>query len=214
MPDAMRDVPPSASAPATAKRGRRDERLLSKLRLAALVAREHGVIVRVHGIEICSKRKSALLQKEVQHQVQQKPAVSVAPTQHPSTTGAASPSPPSPRTSRQRRSSQRLLAYQEKKRAAAVQEFVSRGVDPVVARGTVERAELKRLERIAAARASPMEAEASVGGRPPGEEGPPCGERVGPKRARASPPDVGRSASSDCMSEAARGGPRVPNVSI
>ena len=87
---------------------------------------------------------------------------------------------------------------------------MSRGVNPVVARGTVERAELKRLERIAAARASPMEAEASVGGRPPGEEGPPRGVYTGPKRARVTPPDVGRSASGNCMSEAARGGPRVP----
>jgi hypothetical protein len=69
MPDAMRDVPPTASAPAAAKRGRRDERLLAKLRLAALVAREHGVTVRVHGIEICNKRKPSLLQKEMQHQV-------------------------------------------------------------------------------------------------------------------------------------------------
>jgi hypothetical protein len=132
MPDAMRDVPPFTASPAAARRGRRDERLLSKLRLAALVAREHGVTVRVHGIEICNKRKPSLLQKEMQDQVQQKPAVPVAPTQHPATTGAAPPPPPSPRTSRQRRSSRRLLVYQEKKRVAAVAEFVSRGVDPVV----------------------------------------------------------------------------------
>jgi hypothetical protein len=144
--------------------------------------------------------------------VQQKPAVPVVPTQHSATNGAAPPSLSPSRTSRQRRSSQRLLVFQEKKRVAAVQELVSRGVDPVVARGVVERAELKRLERAAGARASPMEAEASVGGRPPGEEGPPRGESAGPKRARVSPPDVGRSASGSCMSEAARGGPRVPSV--
>jgi len=42
------------------------------------------------------------------------------------------------------------------------------------------------IARLAADRATPMEAESSIEGRPPGEERQPRGQRARPKRARTS----------------------------
>ena len=60
---------------------------------------------------------------------------------------------------RQQHSAQRLQEFQEKKRAALVQELVSKGTDSVVAEGIVARDERKRLEYIVAHRATPMDAQ-------------------------------------------------------
>ena len=66
------------------------------------------------------------------------------------------------------------------------------GKELAVAKVIVMRAERKRLEERAKARAAPMEEEAaSVDGRPTGEDGQPRGEHASPKRARASPPETG-----------------------
>ena len=97
---------------------------------------------------------------------QQKPTEAVSALAQPP--AAADEASPSPLSKRQQRQAQRLQDFQEKKRAAAVQEFVARGYDLATAQATVARAERKRLELAAAARAVPMQAEAvGVDGRPP-----------------------------------------------
>jgi hypothetical protein len=81
----------------------------------------------------------------------------------------------------------RLLEHLEKKRAEQLVELVSKGTDIKVARGIVAREESKRLERIAAQRATPVDVEAaSAEGHPSGEED---GQPRGDKRMRLSPPD-------------------------
>ena len=108
----------------------------------------------------------------------------VAPKLHSTSADDASPTPLS---ARKQRSARRLQEFQEKKRAAAVQDFVTQGADPVVAQEKVARLERKRLERIAADCVAPMEAEPSIEGRPPGEqERQPRGQVARPKRARGS----------------------------
>ena len=82
----------------------------------------------------------------------EKPTEAVAPTLLPAEAGDSPPKPPS---NRQRRSKQRLLEHLEKKRAEQLVELVSKGTDIKVARGIVAREESKRLERIAAQRATP-----------------------------------------------------------
>ena len=77
-------------------------------------------------------------------------------------------------------------------RAAAVQELVAKGCELSVAQAKVARLEAKRLEEHTKAGAAPMEEDAaSVDGRPPGEEGQPCGGDASSKRARVSPPETG-----------------------
>ena len=176
----------ATASPATAKRGRLSERCWADILRATRVVREEGVALRVHGIEIFNKRKPLKMKKKVPRQEQKKPTETVAPTL-PST--ANGETPPPPRSKRKQRSAQRLLDFQEKKRAAAVQKQVLQGADPIVAEETVARSERKRLEmiaRMAADRATPMEAESSIEGRPPGEERQPRGQRARPKRARTS----------------------------
>ena len=67
-------------------------------------------------------------------QEQKKPTETVAPTL-PSTANGVKPPPP--HSKRQQRSALRLQEFQEKKRAAAVQDFVTQGADPVVAQEKV-----------------------------------------------------------------------------
>ena len=150
---------------------------------AARIARAEGVALRVHGIEIYNKRKPQKLKNKVLRREQKKPTETVAPTL-PSTANGVKPPPP--HSKRQQRSALRLQEFQEKKRAAAVQDFVTQGVDPVVAQEKVARLERKRLERIAADCVAPMEAEPSIEGRPPGEqERQPRGQVARPTKAGA-----------------------------
>ena len=105
---------------------------------------------------------------------------------------ASGETPPPSVSKRSERSRKRLLEFQEKKRAAAVQELVAKGCDLAVAQATVARDERKRLEERTKAGAAPMEEDAaSVDGRPPGEEGQPRGDDANSKRARVSPPETG-----------------------
>jgi hypothetical protein len=68
-------------------------------------------------------------------------------------------------------------------------ELVSKGTDIKVARGIVAREESKRLERLAAQRAAPVDVEAaSAEGHPSGEEN---GQPRSDKRMRLSPPEAG-----------------------
>ena len=175
----------ATASPATAKRGRLSERAWSDVLRAAHIARAEGVALRVHGIEIYNKRKPLKLKSKVcVAPGAEKPTETVAPTL-PSTANGVKPPPP--HSKRQQRSALRLQEFQEKKRAAAVQDFVTQGVDPVVAQEKVARLERKRLERIAADCVAPMEAEPSIEGRPPGEqERQPRGQVARPKRARGS----------------------------
>ena len=102
--------------------------------------------------------------------VQKKPAETVAPTLPSATAGDAPPKPPS---KRQQRSILRLQEFQEKKKAAFVAELAARGCEHSHAVAAVARAERMRLERIAASRAAPMEADAAP------SEGHPSGSRDG-----------------------------------
>ena len=111
----------------------------------------------------------------------EKPTEAVVPTLLPAEAGDSPPKPPS---NRQRRSKQRLLEHLEKKRAEQLVELVSKGTDIKVARGIVAREESKRLERIAAQRAAPVDVEAaSAEGHPSGEED---GQPRSDKRMRVS----------------------------
>ena len=174
----------ATASPATAKHGRLSERAWSDVLRAARIARAEGVALRVHGIEIYNKRKPQKLKNKVLRREQKKPTETVAPTL-PSTANGVKPPPP--HSKRQQRSALRLQEFQEKKRAAAVQDFVTQGADPVVAQEKVARLERKRLERITADCVAPMEAEPSIEGRPPGEqERQPRGQVARPKRAGGS----------------------------
>ena len=88
----------------------------------------------MHGIEIYNKRKPQKLKNKVLRREQKKPTETVAPTL-PSTANGVKPPPP--HSKRQQRSALRLQEFQEKKRAAAVQDFVTQGADPVVAQEKV-----------------------------------------------------------------------------
>ena len=108
-------------SPATARRGRLSERAWADVRVAARVARETGVVLRLHGIEIYNKRKPHKLEKEVVQQKQQKPVEAAVLELPLATDGEA---PPPPLSKRQRRSARRLQEFQEKKRA----EFVAKSI--------------------------------------------------------------------------------------
>ena len=116
MADANRDVTASKGSPPAAMRGRLSERAWADVRIAAKLAREEGVTLKVHGIEVTGLLKQQKVHPVLRIKVQKKPTETVAPTL-PSTT-AADAAPP-PMSTRQRRSQQRLLEFQEKKRAAA-----------------------------------------------------------------------------------------------
>ena len=148
-------------------------------------------MVKVHGIEVYGLPLKQHKQTPCRlvHKAQKKPVEPAEPTLPSATAGDA---PPKPLTKRQQRSAQRLQEYQEKKRAAAVQELVDKGCELSVAQAKVARLERKQLEERAQAGAAPMEEDAtSVDGRPPGQEGQPRGENASPKRARVSLPETG-----------------------
>ena len=179
----------NARSLATGKRGRLSERSWADVRRAARIAREEGVALKVHGIEVTGKLKQLSGAKNVARKVLQKPAEPAAPAQPSAVSDEASPPPLS---KRQQRSAQRLQEYQEQKRGAAVAELVAKGCELSIAQATVARLERKRLEERAKAGAAPMEGDAaSVDGRPAGEDGQPRGEDARQKRARASPPEAG-----------------------
>ena len=187
MSDANRAATATASPPA-ATRGLRSERAWNDVRSAARIAREEGVVLRLHGTLVMPLRK---LQKQAKGlgKEQKKPAEAAAPPLLSAKVGEA---PPSPALSkRQQRSAQRLQEFQERKRATLVQGLVSKGTDPEVARGIVAREERKQLELVAAQRAAPMEQEAgSVEGRSPGSQAAGAQLGVGPKRARTEPSEA------------------------
>ena len=186
-----REAAAAKLSPAAATRGRLSERAWADVRRAARLAREEGVAVKVHGIEVYGLPLKQHKQTpcSLGHQVQKKPAEPAEPTLPSATAGDA---PPKPLTTRQQRSAQRLQEYQEKKRAAEVQELVVKGCELSVAQAKVARLERKRLEERTMAGAALMEEDAaSVDGRPPGEEGQPCGGDASSKRARVSPPETG-----------------------
>jgi hypothetical protein len=195
MSDAKREgiaVKPSLPS---ATRGRLSARAWADVRIAARIAREEGVALDVHGVHITniSRRKPMLKEKcnKVQHG-QQRMAEAANPKQPTAVVDEASPQP---RSKRAARSAQRLLDFQERKRAAAIAALVEQGTDAGVAAGQVARVEAKRLEAAAAARtgSAPME---TIDGRPPGEdEGLQHSDAARSKRARASPPEVGQRAS-------------------
>ena len=147
--------------------------------------------MKVHGIAVygLSLKQHKLTPCRLGHKEQKKPAEPAEPTLPSATAGDA---PPKPLTKRQQRSAQRLMEFQEKKRAAAVQELVAKGCELSVAQAKVARLERKRLEERTKAGEAPMEEDAaSVDGRPPGEEGQPRGDDASSKRARVSPPETG-----------------------
>ena len=107
----------------------------------------------------------------------------VAPKLHSTSADDASPTPLS---ARKQRSARRLQEFQEKKRAALLAEKVATGMDTNVAEAAVRREEAKRLERLKADKAAPME-DASIEGHSGGEQPEQTrDEAAGPKRARAS----------------------------
>ena len=180
---------PQGSA-TTAKRGRLSERAWADVRRAARLARAEGITLKVHGVEITGVLKQPQVAKtRTKRKAQQGPAETAA-SEQPST--VADEASPPPLSKRKQRSAQRLLEFQEKKRAALVHELVSKGTELSVAQGIVARDERKRLEHVAAQRAAPMEEEAnSVEGRPPGSQAAAAQLGVGPKRARFEPPEAG-----------------------
>ena len=110
----MRDA--ATASLAAAKRGCRSERAWADVSRAADIARAKGVMVKVHGIEIMplslqpARKKPAVAAKVVQ-----KPADAAVPKQPSEAVDEASPPPLS---KRKQRSAQRLVKFQEKKRAA------------------------------------------------------------------------------------------------
>ena len=91
MSDANRAATATASPPA-AKRGLRSERAWIDVRSAARIAREEGVVLRLHGTQVMPLRK---LQKQpkVLGKEQTKPAEAAAPPLLLAKVGEAPPSP-------------------------------------------------------------------------------------------------------------------------
>ena len=119
MTDATRAAAAAERSPPTAKRGRASERTWADVRQAARVAREEGVLLRVHRrgcVDVIGVLKQhTKTPRPVVHKVQRKP-VEAAEPKLPST-AADDTSPPS-LSKRKQRSAERLQDYQEKKRAA------------------------------------------------------------------------------------------------
>ena len=98
----------------TAKRGRLNDRAWRDVSRAARIAREEGVSLRVHGVEVTGLLKQQWVAKRCVHVAKQQPAESAASKQASAAAGDSS----QPQLSRrQQRSAQRLLEFQEKKRA-------------------------------------------------------------------------------------------------
>ena len=120
--DANREV---AAAGPTAKRGRLSDRMWADVRVAARIARDEEVTVRVHGVLVGRPNRS--LMKMHEHEVRQKPAAkAVAPTPPSAPPGDTSAAP---RSKRRQRSARRLLEFQEAKRAAAAAESTPMDAD-------------------------------------------------------------------------------------
>ena len=117
---ANRDATAAKPSPVAATRGRLSERVWADVRRAARLAREESVVVKVHGIEVYGLplKQHKLTPCRLGHKEQKKPAEPAAPTLPSATAGDA---PPKPLTKRQQRIAQRLMEFQEQKRAAAVQ---------------------------------------------------------------------------------------------
>ena len=185
MAAANREAAGTRGPPGAAKRGRLSEREWADVVRGMRVVRQEGVALKMHGVDIIPTR--LLKQQKVKGYratpgQQKKQTESVALKPPPAASGET---PPPSVSKRSERSRQRLLEFQEKKRAAAVQEEVAKGCDLAVAQAKVARRERKRLEERMKARAAPMEEDAaSIDGRPTGEGGQPRGEHASPKRAR------------------------------
>ena len=109
---------PSSAAPAAAKRGCHSERMWIDVRRAARIAREEGVKLRVRrdGVDVIGVLKQhSKMPRRVVNKEQKKQTDTVEPTLP--STAVDEASPPSP-SKRKERSAQRLLAFQQKKRAA------------------------------------------------------------------------------------------------
>ena len=115
MADATRSAVAAKGSPQTAKRGRLSERAWADVRHAAKVAREEGVTLKVHGIEVTGLLKQHTKVPRKSCKVLQKPAETAA-TMKPSAPADDSSSP-APLSKRKERSAQRLLEFQKKKRA-------------------------------------------------------------------------------------------------
>ena len=147
MADATRDATAVRRPPATATRGRLNERQWMDVERAMRLARTGGVTLTVHGVKVSGWRQP-------QPQVPRQPGKAL---QKPAETAASKQPPPEaadnivelqPTVSkRQERSAQRLLAFQRKKRAVTFgaecgpfsiiqceQEFQHTGHHPVLAR--------------------------------------------------------------------------------
>ena len=108
-----------------AKRGRLSEGAWADVVRAARVVREEGVALKVHGVEItCVLKQHKVTGRRATPGQQKKPTEAVASKPPPAVSGEA---PPPSVSKRRERSRQRLLEFQEKKRAAAVQELVAKG---------------------------------------------------------------------------------------
>ena len=110
---------PVRRPPTAAKRGRLNERQWADVDRAVRIARTGGVTLKVHGVEITGLRK---LQPQVPRQpgkVLHKPAETAAPKEPPPPAADDIVELPPPISKRKERSAQRLLAFQQQKRAVA-----------------------------------------------------------------------------------------------
>jgi hypothetical protein len=146
-----------APSPSTAKRGRLSERMWADVRVAARVARDEGVPLRVHGVDVLP-----IVQKQHKkakaHKTPQPKAEAAGGEGSEAACGEAPPRPPSKRQQRQAR---RLEEFHEKKRKALLAAKIAEGVPQPLAEAAVAREEQKRLDEIAAARAARASAEAA-----------------------------------------------------
>ena len=182
------------SSRAVARRGRYSERVWADVRIAARIAREEGVSLTVHGINILVQLKQLKkMNTRTAHKVQKQPTEAVAPQKRQAVSDEASPRLPS---KRHQRSAQRPLDYQEKKRAElTAAEMAATGQTYAAARLSVRQAEGARLEVIAQKRAqransecasSTRCADSDVGGATAMEEDA-CSAAKEPPRAQLDP---------------------------
>ena len=152
----MRDVTAPRLSPAAAKRGLLSERAWADVRRAARLAHEEKVAVRLHGLVVTPRLQHGQqpkVSKEVEQGVRKLPADAATQQTRSATAGDALPSTDKKRA---KRSAQRLLVFQEKKRAAFVAELMANGCELRHAQEAVANAERMRLEQVAHGRAQPM----------------------------------------------------------
>ena len=154
-----RDARDSSVAPrlAAARRGRVSERVWADVRIAARVARDEGVALRVHGINV----QPINTLKQHGKAVSKVPMPKAEAAQGKQATVPSDESSPRPPSQRKQRQARRLEEFHQRKRVAAVAEKVAAGVAPEVAKQQVARDEQMRLEVIAAAKAKAASAEAA-----------------------------------------------------